>query len=240
MPPSSTRRARSSNSAGTTMSGCTSTGSWPWTWAASILPRADTIDLDELGLTTGKTYNWDFFFCDRQPCAQLAEDQDIDLFQAAAGARGRGGSRQAWRPSAIIKRMGGTGCLRFAGDSMPEVPATNLVYKLWNASGVELEALGDGSFHNGGIVIAPPTSSWTPPRSRTCRPATIASSPTRRPIRKFASRYPSVSNPGPAAWRESGGRKSGLRRGGIMMPSDAPGILPSGECCDVSWRLFNP
>ena len=36
------------------------------------------------------------------------------------------------------------------------IPAPGLVYKLWDASGAEVQNLGEGTFHNGGIVIASP------------------------------------------------------------------------------------
>ncbi len=118
-------------------------------------PKADTIDLDKLNLTAGKTYNWDFFYCERQPCGSSLRIKTSIFFRQQ---RALEAEEDPANPGTfnIIKRVGGTGACGSIGDSVQIVPVTNLIYKLWNAGGTELESLGDGSWHKGGIVIATP------------------------------------------------------------------------------------
>jgi hypothetical protein len=111
--------------------------------------------LDQLGLVSGQSYFLDFFSCDRQPCASTLRIKTSIYFkqQQAISAETIVGSPGAYK---IIKYLGGNGSCGSAGDSTQQVPITNMNYKLMNSQGLEIEALREGSFHGGGIVIATP------------------------------------------------------------------------------------
>ncbi len=118
-------------------------------------PKSANVNLDNLNLTAGQTYKWDLFYCDRQPCGSslriktsifFRQQKALDTVRIA----GAGGS-QSFQ---IIKREGGQGSCAGAGDSLRIVPATNLTYQLWNATGTVVAPLGNGSFYGGSIVIA--------------------------------------------------------------------------------------
>jgi fibro-slime domain-containing protein len=121
-------------------------------------PKADTIDLDQLNLTAGKTYNWDFYYCERQPCGSSLKVKTSIYFkqQRALEAVPDPAKPGTYK---IVKFSGGSGACGSLGTEVKEVPvpAGSLIYKLWNASGNEVESLGEGSFQNGGIVIATPS-----------------------------------------------------------------------------------
>lgn len=119
------------------------------------VPKADTIELDKLSLVPGKTYNWDFFYCERQPCGTSLRIKTSIYFRQQRALEAK---EDSTKPGTfkIVKYSGGTGACGSIGDEVKEVPVTSLIYKLLDAAGKE-EPLGEGSFHNGGIVIATPS-----------------------------------------------------------------------------------
>lgn len=119
-------------------------------------PQADTIDLDQLSLVPGKEYNWDFFYCERQPCGSSLKIKTSIFFRQQRALdtvlSGAGGIVDA----RIIKREGGTGSCAGLGDTtLRVVDAKNLTYQLWDANGKVVAPLGEGPFF-GGISIATP------------------------------------------------------------------------------------
>lgn len=128
------------------------------------IPASDTVLLDTLrpALQSGKEYNWDFFYCERQPTGSSLKIKTSIFFRQQKALDtlrlgGTGGS-QSFK---IIKREGGKGSCAGLGDSLRVVEATNLTYQLWDATGKSVAPLGNGSFHAGSIVIktAPPNPS---------------------------------------------------------------------------------
>jgi fibro-slime domain-containing protein len=121
-------------------------------------PKTDTVLLDQLNLVPGQTYNWDFYACDRQPCASSLRIKTSIYFkqQRALEAVPDPAKPGTFR---IVKYSGGTGACGSAGGEVKEVPVTpgSLTYELWDAVGAKVENLGEGSFRNGGIVIATPS-----------------------------------------------------------------------------------
>lgn len=119
-------------------------------------PKADTIILDELSLTPGKEYNWDFFYCERQPCGSSLKIKTSIFFrqQRALDTVLVPGTAGVVRAK-IIKRVGGTGSCAGLGDGIKVEDAKNLTYQLWDANGKVVAPLGEGPFY-GGITIATP------------------------------------------------------------------------------------
>ena len=120
---------------------------------------ADSVNLDTLGLEEGKEYNWDFFYCERQPCGSSLRVKTSIFFrqQRALDTVMTPGATGVVRAK-IIKRVGGTGSCSSVGDSVrvEDAKPGSLVYQLWNVGGTPLDTLAEGSFYNGGIVIATP------------------------------------------------------------------------------------
>jgi fibro-slime domain-containing protein len=119
------------------------------------IPKADTIDLDLLGLEAGKTYNWDFFYCDRQPCGSSLRIKTSIYFKQQ---RALEAVTQTGTPGTffIKKYTGGAGACGSNGEAVTEVPITSLIYELWNVTGTEKKTLIEGSNLDGGIVITTP------------------------------------------------------------------------------------
>jgi fibro-slime domain-containing protein len=121
-------------------------------------PKSDSVDLDKLSLTAGKTYKWDFFYCDRQPCGSSLRIKTSIFFLQQRSLYGE--QEPGTTPGSIIlkifKRQGGGGsCGSVASDTVSK-PATGLTYQLIDAAGkVVKELTNPGSFY-GGISIAEP------------------------------------------------------------------------------------
>jgi len=121
-------------------------------------PKSDSVDLDKLGLTANKTYKWDFFYCDRQPCGSSLRIKTSIYFQQQRSLYGE--QDVGPTPGSIIlkifKRQGGTGACGSIGADTVSHPATNLTYQLLDASGNVVKPLTNpGSFY-GGITLAEP------------------------------------------------------------------------------------
>jgi fibro-slime domain-containing protein len=122
-------------------------------------PKSASVDLDMLGLTAGKTYKWDFFYCDRQPCGSALRMKTTIYFRQlrplfgiqAAGPTPGSVSLEIW------KRTGGNGSCVSAGPKGDSTKATNLAYQVVDAAGKVIKDLANpGTFYNGGITIAEP------------------------------------------------------------------------------------
>lgn len=122
--------------------------------------KSDSVKLDTMNLEEGKEYNWDFFYCERQPCGSSLRIKTSIFFkqQRALDTVMVAGPAGVVRAN-IIKRVGGTGSCSSLGEDVTIVnPAPgSLIYQLWNVGGTPLETLGEGSFLDGGIVIATPS-----------------------------------------------------------------------------------
>ncbi len=112
-----------------------------------------TINLDTLGLTDGKSYAWDFFFCERNKCSSSLRIKTTIYFKQQraldhAEEKLPGGVTN-YR---VIKRIGGTGACGSSGDSLKEVAPGPLTFTLFTIAGDSLQDLPKGiSF--GGITV---------------------------------------------------------------------------------------
>lgn len=122
-------------------------------------PKSDSIDLDKLSLTSGKTYKWDFFYCDRQPCGSSLRIKTSIFFLQQRSLFGieTPGSTPGSVKLEIWKRTGGNGSCASAGEKVDSTRATNLTYQVVDASGKVVKDLANpGTFYNGGISISEP------------------------------------------------------------------------------------
>ncbi|MEO7955349.1 MAG: fibro-slime domain-containing protein [Fibrobacteria bacterium] len=121
-------------------------------------PKSDSIDLDKLGLTPGKEYKWDFFYCDRQPCGSALHMKTSIYFKQQRSLFGKElpGPTPGSVRLEIWKREDAQGsCASSGGAVGAETKAANLTYQLVDATGKVVETLAEGTFH-GGITIATP------------------------------------------------------------------------------------
>lgn len=121
-------------------------------------PKSDSVDLSKLNLTAGKTYKWDFFYCDRQPCGSSLRIKTSIFFLQQRSLYGE--QEPGPTPGSIIlkiwKRQGGTGSCGSVGADTTSKPASNLTYQVVDAAGKVVKDLTNpGSFY-GGISIAEP------------------------------------------------------------------------------------
>ncbi len=112
------------------------------------------INLDSLGLTDGKTYPWDFFFCERNKCGSSLRIKTTIYFKQLRALDHREekspGGATTYR---VIKRIGGTGACGSSGDSVSEVPPGPLTFVLFRVGGDSIQVLPKGvSF--GGITVS--------------------------------------------------------------------------------------
>ncbi len=116
-----------------------------------------TIKMDTLGLTEGKEYKWDFFFCERKECSSsLRIKTSIYFKQQRALDHTSETLADASVRYKVIKREGGTGSCGSATDAVKEVPPGPLVFELQDAKGNKLQILNEG-VNLGGINILAPT-----------------------------------------------------------------------------------
>ncbi len=117
---------------------------------------AGAVDLAGQGLTEGKQYNWDFFFCERKECSSSMRIKTTIFFKQQRAldhteeSAAEGGVRYR-----VIKRVGGTGSCGSALDSVKEMDPAALVYGLFNAAGNKVQDLPEG-VSLGGITIKTP------------------------------------------------------------------------------------
>jgi fibro-slime domain-containing protein len=122
-------------------------------------PKSDSVGLDKLNLTAGKEYNWDFFYCDRQPCGSaLRMKTSIYLRQRRAlFGKPLPGPTPGSISLEIWKRARGPGSCASIANNADSIEATSLVYQVLNASGAVVKDLGAGGvFYGGAINIATP------------------------------------------------------------------------------------
>ena len=117
------------------------------------LPGA--IALDSLGLTPGKEYKWDFFFCERKECSSSLRIKTTIYFKQQRGLEHTEAPSAGGIDYRIIKRIGGTGACGSAADSLRAVDPAALVYALLDASGAKVADLTEGPAY-GGISIRTP------------------------------------------------------------------------------------
>ncbi|MEO7955114.1 MAG: fibro-slime domain-containing protein, partial [Fibrobacteria bacterium] len=128
------------------------------------IPKSDSIDLDKLRLTAGKSYNWDLFYCERQPCGSSLRIKTSIFFkqQRALDTVLTRDAATGVTMVKVIKRTGGTGSCASLGGQVTVTDATNLIYELWSATGTKLETLTSPSkTHGDGIIISIPTPQIT-------------------------------------------------------------------------------
>ncbi len=123
--------------------------------------ESGAIKLDTLNLTAGTTYNWDFFFCERNHCGSNLRIKTSIYFnqQRALDVRPPKTGSNGGIVYEIFKRIGGTGACGSSYDSVVEVAPTKLDYTLYTGAGVLLEELPDNQTSHGGIAIATPSIS---------------------------------------------------------------------------------
>ncbi|MEO7427730.1 MAG: fibro-slime domain-containing protein [Fibrobacteria bacterium] len=121
------------------------------------VPQSGSVNVDTLGLTLGKEYPWDLFFCNRQPCASALRLKTSIYFKQvrpldlSMTSQTDGSFRYK-----LIKRLGGEDKCSLSDDSTVEVAPTQLVFALYNGARTKVEDLKDGSHYGGGLVIAAP------------------------------------------------------------------------------------
>lgn len=123
------------------------------------IPKSQTVKLDNLTLEVGKTYKWDLFYCDRQPCGSSLRIKTSIFFKQQRALYGieTPGSGPGSVSLEIWKRTGGTGSCATIGTSSDSTKATSLTYQVLNASGVLVKDLGTGGvFYGGAVNIATP------------------------------------------------------------------------------------
>jgi fibro-slime domain-containing protein len=122
------------------------------------LPAYGMVDLDTLGLTGGKTYKWDFFFCDRQPCGSDLLINTSIYFRQQRSLYGI--EKSGPTPGSIVlevwKRVGGNGTCSSPGTKMDSLKASNLTYQLLDGAGMLVKELVNGKTYFGGITIDEP------------------------------------------------------------------------------------
>jgi fibro-slime domain-containing protein len=121
-------------------------------------PMSDSIDLDKLGLTPNKTYAWDFFQCNREPCGSALRIKTSIYFKQALPLYGIAmpGSAPGSVSIEIWKRARGNGSCASIGTKTDSLKATNLTYQLFDAAGKLVKELANGHTYYGGITIAEP------------------------------------------------------------------------------------
>jgi len=118
--------------------------------------KADSVNLDTLGLTENKEYTWDFFYCERQPCgSSLRIKTSIFFKQQRALDHVEIQNPDGTIGYRIIKRVGGTGSCGSSTDSLREVEPGKLVFTLFTGGGVKIQELSEG-VSLGGITIQSP------------------------------------------------------------------------------------
>ncbi len=123
-------------------------------------PASDSVDLDKLGLTANKTYNWDFFYCDRQPCGSSLRIKTSIYFKQLLSLYEiqKTGPTPGSFAMEIWKRVGNGPCAS-SGTKTDSVKAANLTYQLLDAAGGLVKELANGKTYYGGIAIAEPVIS---------------------------------------------------------------------------------
>ncbi|HLP41038.1 MAG TPA: fibro-slime domain-containing protein, partial [Fibrobacteria bacterium] len=116
-------------------------------------PLDGRINLDTLGLTEGKSYPWDFFFCERNKCGSslrikttiyFKQQRALDHAEEKLPGGGTG-----YR---VIKRIGGTGACGSSGDSITEVPPGPITFVLYRSGNDTVQTLAKGVSY-GGITV---------------------------------------------------------------------------------------
>lgn len=117
------------------------------------IPKSANVRLDTLNLTPGQTYKWDLFYCDREACGSSLRIKTSIFFkqQKALEALPDPANPGTFK---IVKREGGKGSCAGQGDTLKEVPAVNLTYQLWDATGKLVAPLANGTHYNGSLIIA--------------------------------------------------------------------------------------
>ncbi|MBW8889989.1 MAG: fibro-slime domain-containing protein [Fibrobacteres bacterium] len=122
------------------------------------VPKSATVNMATQGLTAGNSYNWDLFYCDRQPCGSSLRIKTSIYFKQQLALYGIDipGADPGSINLEIWKRTGGTGSCASVGNTNDSSKATNLTYQLLDASGKLVETLENGKTVYGGITIATP------------------------------------------------------------------------------------
>ena len=108
------------------------------------------INLDTLGLQEGKSYAWDFFFCERKMCSSSLRIKTTIYFKQqraldhAEEKQPGGGTNYR-----VIKRIGGSGACGSSSDSLKEVTPGPLVFTLFKATGDSIQDLPKGTSFGG-------------------------------------------------------------------------------------------
>jgi fibro-slime domain-containing protein len=112
-----------------------------------------TINLDTLGLVEGKSYPWDFFFCERNMCgSSLRVKTTIYFKQQRALDHSEEKTPGGGSTYHVIKRIGGTGACGSSADSLKEVAPGPLTFVLYRVGGDSLGILPKGASY-GGIQV---------------------------------------------------------------------------------------
>ncbi len=121
-------------------------------------PGYDSIDLDKLGLTAGKTYKWDFFQCNRQPCGSALRIKTSLYFKQLRSLYGieKSGPAPGSITMELWKLIGGNGSCTSTGMKTDTLKAVNLTYQLLDAEGKLVKELVNGNTYYGGITLAEP------------------------------------------------------------------------------------
>jgi fibro-slime domain-containing protein len=118
--------------------------------------KADSVNLDTLGLIENKEYNWDFFYCERQPCgSSLRIKTSIFFKQQRALDHVEVQNPDGTTGYRIIKRVGGTGSCGSSTDSLREVDPGKLVFTLFTGGGVKVQDLSEGVSLGGIHIVSP-------------------------------------------------------------------------------------
>ncbi|MBW8886392.1 MAG: fibro-slime domain-containing protein [Fibrobacteres bacterium] len=125
------------------------------------LPADGSADLDTLGLIAGKTYKWDFFYCERQPCGSDLLIKTAINFRQQRSLYGIAKTDPTTGPFTleVWKRVGGNGSCASTGTKTDSLKASNLTYQLLDLTGKLVKELANGKTYFGGITIAEPVIS---------------------------------------------------------------------------------
>ena len=117
-----------------------------------------SVDLDKLNLIPGKEYPWDFFYCDRQPCASALRMKTSIYFKQQRALYGNviPGPTPGSTSLEIWNRTGGNGSCASVASAIDSSKPSNLSYQLLDAAGKVVEILENGKTYHGGITIATP------------------------------------------------------------------------------------
>ena len=115
---------------------------------------AGRINLDTLGLVEGRTYPWDFFFCERQMCGSSLRIKTTIYFKQQRAldhaVEPQPGGVTNYR---VIKRIGGSGACGSSSDSLKEVAPGPLTFVLYRVGGDSIQVLPKSAVSFGGINV---------------------------------------------------------------------------------------